>query len=366
MNATHTLRAGAIGLTLFLIASVASAQTSGVSVTTIPGTGTVTAGSGVNLGTITIMGPSTGASVTAIPLTFTASGGASVSNLSNCQIYNSLGQSISGTVNPATNGAASFSLSAAQNVNTTASTYSVRCDVASGTPSGATFSYSAGVPTLMTALSVNIDVAPSVPAGSQDVALANIFLDASNSGSTVNLASLPITVSAGNGASVAHLSDCRVRNAANLSGSLTSVVPSMTNGVATSYSFTTPLSIMAAGTQSFSYTCDVSAATPVGGTFTVSINPSSVAASNASTGATVIPTALVGTGPNGLPASTQGTVIVSAFGSGVGEGPTGDTGTPGAPNTGAGGLAVQLALILALSATVAGGGAMYLRYRLLN
>lgn len=355
-----------MGLGLFLLASVASAQTSGVGVTVTPGTGSVSAGSGVNLGTITIAGPATGASVTAIPLTFTASGGASAGNLSNCQIYNNLGQPISGTVNPAANGTAVFTLNAAQNVNTTATTYSVRCDVAGATPSGATFAYSAGVPTLATALSVNLDVAPSVPAGSQDVALANIFLDASNSGSTVNLSSLPITVSAGNGASVAHLSDCRVRNSGNLSGSLTSVVPSMTNGTATTYGFTTPLSIMAAGTQSFSYTCDVSAATPVGGTFTVSVTPGNVPATNASTGGSVIPTALVGVGPNGLPAATQGTVIVTAVGSAIGEGPTGNTGTPGAPNTGAGGLAVQIALILALSATVAAGGAMYLRHRLVN
>lgn len=353
-------------LASLLVASVASAQvTSGVGVTSNPGTGSVTPGSGVTLGTIQLTGSQTGAAVSSVPLTFTGSNGGLMSNLSNCQIYNNAtGQSLttgSNAVGTIGSGSNSFNLNSPLTVSSGAgtTTLSVRCDVAANTPAGATFSFAAGSPTLTSSLNTNLDVAPSVPAGSQDVALANIFLGTGNSSSAIRVSSIPLSVTAGGNAIAGNLTDCRVRDASNLDGSLSgSINPAGGNAT---YTFNTPLVVGAGMTKTLSFTCDVSSATPTGGTFTIGISPSGVVATDVVTGATVTPTAVVGAGPNGLPAASSGTVIVSASTGTGGNGGTGGTGddTPGIPNTGAGDINTMIAL--ALAGIIALGGTLYLR-----
>lgn len=354
-----------------MIAGSASAQTvttgaGGVGYSTTPNTSTVTPGaSGASFGSIQFTGGQNAAQVTSIPVTVTPGGGATLGNLSNCQVYGPTGSSLTTGSNIVSNlgsGANTFRLdqplTVSQGAGTT--TLNVRCDVASNTPSTGTFSIAAGAPMLSSALSVNLDVAPSVPAGTQDVTLANISLDATRSGAGIRLSSIPITITAGNGATIANLTDCRVRDTSNLNGFLNSVVPMMTSGGTSSFTLTNPFTVMGGFASMLAITCDVGSATPVGGTFTISVAPNGFPAVDATTGATITPVATVGTGANGLPASTSGTVIVSAPASGG----TGGTGTPGIPNTGAGGQALQLLLALIASGAVAVAGATYLRYQM--
>ncbi len=206
---------------------------------------------------------------------------------------------------------------------------------------------------------MNLDTAPSVPAGSNDVALANISIGAT--GASYNVTSIPLTISAGSNGSVANLTDCKVRDASNLDGTLTNVT-GVTNGTATTFNLAVPLLIPAGTTNMLSLTCDVQPAAAVGSTFTISVTPGTVTATNAATGASVTPTGIAagGFGPNGLPASTSGTVIVSAVGTAPVQPGTGDTGTtPGIPNTGLGGNAMLLVEIL-LAGVIALFGAFYL------
>jgi LPXTG-motif cell wall-anchored protein len=109
-------------------------------------------------------------------------------------------------------------------------------------------------------------------------------------------------------------------------------------------------------------TCDVQPATAVGSSFVISVTPGNVSATNTVTGTVATPVGIPagGYGPNGLPASTSGTTLVSAVGSntgGNGSG-TGDT-TPGVPNTGVGSAAGLLALI-SIAGIIALFGAFYL------
>ncbi len=365
MNIKHLVGAGAVSI--MLMAGVASAQAtgaSGVNVGTSPVSGSISSGTGVTLGTITLTGPQSGAGITGLPIVFTPGGGAATSNLSNCQVVNNAsGQSI-GSLSTVGAGASTFNFSTPLNVTNATTTLTVRCDVASTIPSGGMFTIFAGTPFMAPGLGINLDTAPSVPRGSQDVALANISLGAMNSGANINISALPLTITAGNGATMSHLSDCRVRSTANLSGSVSG--PITPTGGTSSFTFSPVLSVITGQSSMYALTCDVSSLTPVGGTFTISVNPSSASATNASTGATITPTGFSGTGPNGLPASTSGTVIVSAATGGTGgNGGSGGVGTntPGVPNTGLGGnLATALGLLLA-SGLIALGGYAYLSRR---
>jgi LPXTG-motif cell wall-anchored protein len=222
---------------------------------------------------------------------------------------------------------------------------------------------SAGVASLGPVLRINLDTAPSVPAGSNDVALANISVGAT--GANFNVTSIPLMISTSANGSVANLSDCKIRDASNLDGSLSSVA-TVTNGGATTFNFASPLFVSAGTANMLSLTCDVQPATAVGSAFVLSVTPGTVTASNASTGASVTPAGIPagGTGPLGLPASTSGTVTVSAVGTApVTPGTGTDMGsTPGVPNTGLGSSAGLLAVI-AIAGIIALFGAFYLGRR---
>lgn len=357
-------------LATLLFAGTVSAQAAGgVNVSTTPFTGSVSSGTGVNLGTITLTGVNGGATVTSLPITITGSNGGVASNLSNCQVYNASGVSLttgSNVVGQIGTGANSFTFNAPLSVSGTGTTVplTVRCDVATSTPSGAMFTIAAGSAVLQTtqALRVNLDTAPSVPAGSQDVTLANISLSGTG-GLNYNVTSIPLTITAGSGGSTANLTGCVIRHAGNLDLVLSNN-PTVVNGAATTFNLTVPLAVVSGSAPMLALTCDVQPATPVGSTFTIAVTPGNVAATNAANGQSVTPIALTGTGPNGLPAATSGTVIVSAAGSGSGSGSGSGTGSgsgiPGVPNTGMGD---SLILALALAGAVMVGGSLYLSRR---
>src|SRR3989344_923517 len=324
-------------LASFLVAGVASAQTS-VTTTTTPATGAISSGTAVNLGSISMVGPF-GSVVTSLPIAITAGGSASNSQLSSCQLYNSAGASVTtgvNVVNVIGSGSSVFTLNTPLGINANPLVLTLRCNVAAGVPAGATFTLNSVTPNVNARgpFVANLDIAPSVPVGSQDVTLSNISL--------------------GTGAAVSQLSDCQLRNTSNLFGSLSGSINPVGGTVV--FNLTTPFTIPAGSAEMFGLTCDVSSTTPVGGTFTIAITPSGIAAVDATTGASITAAAVTGVGPNGLLPATSGTIIVTSAVTGV------PPVIPGVPNTGAGGSA-QTALILALSALIALAGATYIRYQ---
>ncbi len=319
-----------------------------------------------NLGTVTIPGNTQGTAAVSIPVTITSNGG-SLSNLSNCRFVNTNNVAVTNPVGSLATGANIFTFSGNglfAGGSAGAAVLTFRCDVAANTPSGATFTATAGAPVYVgsasATLSVNIDTAPSVPRGSTNVALANISLGA-NTSDTVRITSIPVTVAPSAGAAVANLMNCRIRNTNDVNGSLTAM-QTISAGGTTNFVLSTPLTVFAGTAPMLAFACDVQPATTIGSTYTISVNPSSITASNASTGAAVTATGVVGFGPNGLPASLSGSVIVSAdAGTGTGTGTGTSTGTPTVPDTGMGGTVALSLFALALAGLVALGSGMYLR-----
>ena len=311
------------------------------------------------MGVVLIPGNAQGTTALSVPITITPSAGGSLSSLSNCRLVNSAGVAVTPTLASVVSGPNTFTFSSGLFAGGSVGTVSLtlRCDVATSTPAGVTFSSVAGTPTYVASafapLSVNLDTAPSVPTGSQDVALSNISLGA-NTSDSIRITSIPVMVSAGGGASIADLLNCRITNTNNVGGAL-SASQALSSGGTTNFILSAPLTVFAGTAPMLSLTCDVQPVTPVGGTFTIGINPAAIVATNVTTGAGVTPTAVVGVGPNNLPASLGGTVLVS----GPADTGTG-TGTPGVPDTGAGDTMNTL-FILVLSALVALVSGFYLR-----
>jgi hypothetical protein len=170
-------------LSVIFVAGGASAQTAGsVNVSSTPVTTGFSAGTNQTIGTLTLSGVNGGGNVTALPVSVTAANGGVIGNLSNCQVFNNSGTSLtsgSNVINSFGTNGNTFTLNSplAVNASTGTTTLTVRCDVASSTPNGSTFMLSAGVASLGPVLRINLDTAPSVPAGSNDVALANISVE---------------------------------------------------------------------------------------------------------------------------------------------------------------------------------------------
>jgi hypothetical protein len=184
--------------------------------------------------------------------------------------------------------------------------------------------------------------------------LGIITLDATRSGSAVTVSSLPVSVSP-NGAAISALSNCSLRNIMDLTTPLPASATQ--NGSVMTFGLTNPLVVSAGTMTSLAIVCNVDASTPTGSTFTISLTPSQIA-SNAG-GTTITPTGALGVGGAALP--TSGTVTVGIPNTG---GSTGGTvGTPGSPNTGAGGNAMASVLMLALAGLLAVAGSLYLGRR---
>lgn len=319
-----------------------------------------------NLGSVSISGNAQGTLATSLPISISAANGGSASNLSNCALVNSNGVAVTNTLGGVSAGTNTFTFTGSGlfvGGTTGTANLTLRCDIAANTPSGATFQSVAGTPVFVGSasapLSVNLDTAPSVPAGSTNVALSNISLGA-NSTDSIRISAIPLSISAGAGASTADLVNCSIINTNNVGGSL-SAAQNVSTGGTTNFVLSAPLTVFAGTAPMLALSCDVQPVTPVGGTFTIGVDPASVTATNVTTGAAVTPTAVVGVGPNGLPASLGGTVIVSGdTGTGTGTGTGTSTGTPGIPNTGAGDTMNTL-FVLAISGLVALVSGLYLR-----
>lgn len=355
----------ASALSILLIAGSAAAQVAGsVNAVANPTANPVLSGTQVFLGTVTLTGVNGGASVSSIPLTITASNGGATGNLSSCQLYNSGGVSLTtggNVINSVNSGAVNmFNLNNVLALNGTGAmtTLTVRCDVATASQSGSVFTIAASSAVQGPALWVNLDVAPSVPAGSGDVALANISLGAANA--NYNVTSIPLTITSSANGSIVNLSDCKIRDASNLDGAVTAVT-AITAGSATMFNLTSPLSVPAGTANMLSLSCDVQSTAAVGSTYSISVIPGNVVAKNAATGLSITPIGIAAGayGPNGLPASTSGTLIVSAAGSTPVPPVTDPDTTPGVPNTGLGNNIMLLGSLL-LAGLIALMGAFYL------
>lgn len=353
-----------LAVAIFGIAGIASAQVvttngSGVSVVSTPVTNQITpGGTGVTVGNFSVTGNTNGAGIVSVPVAVTATNGATPGNLTSCQIYNASGAPLTTGSNVVGTLAANntFVLDTPLPISSGVTTnLSIRCNVASSTPANSAFQLVIGATTLNRALSVRVDTAPSVPAGSQNVSLANISIDATHSANSVVFSTFPITITAGNGGSLGNLSACKIFNTSN--GVQVGGGTVLNSGGATTFTLNAPITVLAGTADTLSLNCNVSSGAAVGSTFTISINPSSIPATIAGTGTSVTPTAGVGVGANGLPAATSGTVVVS-----------GDVGpvvtTPGVPNTGVGTNGMQALFVILLSALIALGGALYLRFEM--
>lgn len=309
---------------------------------------------GVTVGTITLMSPTAGeqgnVSITSLPLSLTTGSGANASSLSNCQLFGPSGNALTTGAQTVGTAASSttFTLDTPLQIPGGQSMMlSVRCNVASGAAQGGTYQFTAGTPVLGSQFAVNLNVSPTVRVGAQDTLLGLITLSAQRSGSSIQVPSIPLAASFGNGAFVQSVTDCRLRNLNNLTVALNNGANAVgiTQGTNT-IPLDIPLQIAAGTTQTLAFTCDVASAAPVGGSVTFSLTPSALTATNPSTGNPVTASAGVGN-----QTSTAGTVV---FTSAVAPAPT----VPGVPNTGGDMNALYTAL-LALAALA--GGALYLR-----
>lgn len=362
MKASHVLSALTFSVVAF--AGVVSAQTTNfVNVSTSGGTTSPSAGqSGATLGTITLTAAQAeefgNVSLSSIPVTLTTGNGATASNLTGCQLFGPTGTALtSGSNSVGTAGATNtFTFDTPlQIAGGQSTTLSIRCNVASGAASGGTYQFSAGMPTFGTGLHVNLNASPNVRPGAQDTLLALISLSGIRSGSATQIQSLPLTVSFNNGAQVGHLTDCRVRNLSNLTNPLNNGgnAVGITQGTNT-IPLDNPLQIAAGSSQTLAFTCDVSAAAPVGGQVTMSLTPSSLAATVVGSGSIVTPTA--GFTANGQVGATSGTVTFSNTATPTT--PTTPT-VPGVPNTGNN--SIPALILLTLSGIVALGGLLMAR-----
>ena len=343
-------------------AGAASAQTTGlVSVSNSSGSTTPNPGaSDAAFGSVTLTATQPGTTgnvtVSSLPFTLTTGNGASASNLTSCEVLNSNGSTLTSGSNVIGTAGASgaFTLDSPLTISGGQSaTLSVRCDVVSGASTGGTYQFTFSTPTATGAgttsgagLRVNLNTSPNVRPGAQDTLFGLITLSAAQSSSAIQVASIPISASFVNGAQVGHISDCRVRSLSNL-------VTPLNNGAnavgivqgATTIPLDSPLVVGAGSSQTLAFTCDVSAAAPIGGGVTLSMTPSSVPATVVGSGTSVTPT--VGVGSNNIPGATSGTVV---FANVTSPGPS----VPGIPNTGAD--MAQNLFLLAVASIVALGG----------
>lgn len=204
-----------------------------------------------------------------------------------------------------------------------------------------------------TTLVVSLDTAPTVPRAVSDITLASMSLSGTHAGSMISISSIPLTITGGQGGATANLLNCKLRDPHNLNSTLTGAV-SLSSGGATTFTFSSSYMVFANVTATLALACDVQPASAIGSTFTISVDPAQIIATNAATGARV--------SVSGGSASLSGTVIVTdSMGTGTGTGTGTSTGTPGIPNTGLGGDIVASLFVLALSGLAALGGGIFVR-----
>lgn len=322
------------------IASV-SAQSAGVTATMTPGTPVVSAGSGVWLGNIQISNAgSNSAQVSSVPITIAA--GYSASSLSGCRIYNqSFTQLNTGAnvLNNVTSGTNTIVFDNALIVPGNSSvSLSLRCDVGSNATATSTTVFAVGTPNVITSgqsattspgsattttLAINMSTASSVRPGTQDAALGIFTLKAGGQGS-VDVTSVPISATFGNGLDGSHFSDCRIRNLSSLTTALNANGSGALAAGQNSFTLDSALSVNSGNTATLVLTCDISSLAPIGGSLNLAVNPGGFPATVSGSSTTVTPK--TGLNVNNQPGSISGTTNISSSAS-----------APGLPNTGVGG-----------------------------
>jgi hypothetical protein len=338
-------------------AQVVSAPAGPVNVTTTQTSTGITPGStGTNFGTIMLSANNGGSyTITSLPITVTPRSGASVANLMGCVLRNGSGTTLTSgnnMVNTIGSGTNIFTLDTPLAVSGATTTLSVNCNVTSSAVSGTTFGFVAGVPNLSPSLGVTVSTIPSVPAGTQDAILGIFTLNGIGSGSNINVASLPITISE-NGATQADITNCSLHKAGDIMTALNTgnnaVNTLLTNGGVTTFTFNTPFSVPSGAGELVVLSCNVASVTPAGSRITVAITPSGVVATNASNGSYITPTTSMN---NNSSDPVSGTITITSANSTGGTTTPPSTTVPGAPNTGAGGNAGMNYILLAISAVV--------------
>jgi len=351
-----------------MTAGVAAAQSVPVTVSNQGSTVSPSANaSAVTLGSFTLVSnQSAQANIASIPLTLTTQSGGNPSDLSSCQVYSSNGSALaaSGLTN-LSNGTQTVTFNSPfQLGGNQSASFTVRCNTAGNIASGATYQFTAGTPTLSgstsnptgAALSVALGTTPVVRPGAQDAPMAVISFSASNSNSSVQLSSLPISLSFAGGATAGSVSDCRVRPLGNLGTALNSGnnIPTVISG-SNVITLDSPLVVSAGNSTSVVLTCDISSSAPSGGTVLVSVTPSAIPATVSGSSTTVTPTTATTSSGNAGP--TSGSVLISDSAP-----VTGGPMIPGAPNTGLG--ETGNFMVLAASAIAIVLGVILLRRRI--
>ncbi len=121
-------------------------------------------------------------------------------------------------------------------------------------------------------LGVSISTQPtsqSIVAGAQNLVLANIQLDASQSGEDIRLSSLPVKITAAAGGAAADLTTCQLWNGTTALNTGSNVVNSFTSGTAKVYSFNNSLTIPKGTIVTLSVACNVSSSAASNATYQV-------------------------------------------------------------------------------------------------
>ncbi len=349
----------ATALVLFSFAGSVAAQSSTNSmlgVASTPVTTSVSPGTSVPLGTVTLTSPVGMYNVSSLPVNLTTSSGAVASNLLNCLVFNTTGGASStsalGPTFTTVSGSNTFSLNTPLIVNSGSPvTLQIRCDVASSTASGSTFQFVAnpvnvGSTSSGGSLSVQADFVKQLPAGLANAIVGIITLDATKSSQPIVVTSMPIAVSASGGANLSALSGCYLSNMNGVAlstggNALTSVTGNDT------LRLDTPLTIPGGQGMLLVLHCSVASSAPVGSQLMFSFAPAAFMATANGMPVTV----MQGMMSNGQAGTNSATITVTAQGTSPSD--TGSPSTPGTPNTGAGGGAATNVVILMLTGLIA-------------
>lgn len=170
--------------------------------------------------------------------------------------------------------------------------------------------------------------------------LARLTLDTTGSNTAVRIASLPLSLMTGAGATSTSLTNCRVINEASgvTLSSGTNVPATLASGMNT-FTLDTPFVMLPNTVATLAVRCDIASNLVTGGTYQFSLNTANVVAVDPATGISALVTLRGVTGPIVIPP-----VVV-----------------PTVPNTGAGGNAGMNFAIIFGSLAVAGLGLAYAR-----
>ena len=207
-------------------------------------------------------------------------------------------------------------------------------------------SASAAGPALMVGINPMV-VTQNGTAATPNVTFANIRLSAASSTEDMFVSSLPVSITAANGGSTSNLTNCRAVNTSNgmtlnTGANSRSSVLSGTN----TFMFDSPIRIAAGNYVDVAVRCDILASNAVNNTYAFNLNPLSVAATSAVSGAGVATSIGMGVPTAPISVTTTGTTGVII---------------PGLPNTGMGGSASTNIALLALAGMVTAAGVVFSR-----